>query len=60
MISWSVAIKQANLLEIAESVDSKADYSASDKAQIQAAGYTFVQQRYGDEPATSVNPHGRD
>ena len=57
MISWSDAIKYANLVKIAESVDPKGDYSAADKAQIQAAGYTFVQQIYGDELATSVNPH---
>ena len=56
-IDWNLAIHYANLVDIAYGVLPGADYGASNIAQIQAAGYTFLQALYGNELATDVDPH---
>src|SRR5580658_9961776 len=56
-INWATAIQYAALVEIAESVDPGADYSAADIARIAAAGYTLLQTIYGDDLSTDVDSH---
>ena len=56
-VNWATAIAYAALVEIAESVDPSADYSAADIARITADGYTFLQTIYGDDLATDVDSH---
>jgi hypothetical protein len=56
-INWATAMAYAALVEIAESVEPSADYSAADIARITAAGYTFLQTIYGDDLATDVDSH---
>jgi hypothetical protein len=56
-INWKTAIHYATLVAIAENVAPANDYSAADKNSITAAGYTFVQQIYGDDLATDIDPH---
>jgi len=59
-IDWNAAIGYARLVQIAEQVDPKAEYSASDIQKIKNAGYTFLATIYGDDLATDVNPHPGD
>lgn len=56
-IDWQQAIKYARLVKIAEDVQPSAEYSAQNKADIQALGYSFLQTLYGNELATDVDPH---
>ena len=56
-IDWQLAIKYARLVKIAEDVQPAAEYSAQNKADIQALGYSFLQTLYGNELATDVDPH---
>lgn len=56
-IDWNTAIRYARLVQIAEDVAPTADYGPAEIASIQAIGYKFVQQLYGDDLATDVDPH---
>ena len=56
-INWETAIKYAQLVKIAESVEPSAEYSDQNKADIEALGYNFLQTIYGNELATDVSPH---
>lgn len=56
-IDWNKAIHYARLVQIAESVSPDGSYGTNEIAQIQAAGYTFLQPFYGDDLATDVDPH---
>lgn len=56
-IDWKTAILYARLVKIAEDVQPANEYSAQNKADILALGYTFLQTLYGNELATEVSPH---
>ena len=59
-INWQTAIRYANLVKLAETVDPVAEYGTPEKDQIAAAGYTFLQTLYGDDLATDIDPHTGD
>jgi hypothetical protein len=59
-ISWNTAIQYADLVRIAESVAATGSYGQSERNQIKAAGYTFLQTLYGDDLATYIDPHVGD
>jgi len=56
-IDWNTAIRYAGLVKIAESVQPAGSYGPTEKGQIQAAGYTFLQTIYGDDLATDIDSH---
>jgi Lipase (class 3) len=56
-VNWKTAIDYARLVQIAESVNPQAGYSANNKATIDALGYTFLETLYGNELSTDVDPH---
>jgi hypothetical protein len=56
-IDWKTAIHYARLVKIAEDVQPANEYSAQNKADILALGYTFLQTLYGNELATEVSPN---
>src|SRR5579871_2198549 len=59
-MDWNTAIRYARLVQTAEGVAPTADYGPAEIASIQAIGYKFVQQLYGDDLATEVDPHVGD
>ena len=56
-INWNTAIHYSLLVKIAESVPPSGSYDQSQKDQIKAAGYAFLQTLYGDDLATDIDPH---
>lgn len=56
-IDWKAAIRYAQLVTIAYSVEPNAPYSQAAITAISQAGYTFIDAIYGNELATDVSPH---
>ncbi len=59
-IDWKAAIRYAQLVTIAYSVEPNAPYSQAAINAISQAGYTFIDAIYGNELATDVSPHAGD
>ena len=55
--NWQAAIRYAQLVTIAYTVQPGDPYTDAAKALVQQAGYTFVEALYGSELATDVDPH---
>lgn len=56
-IDWKAAIRYAQLVTIAYTVEPNAPYTDATKAAIEQAGYNFIDALYGNELATDVSPH---
>ena len=56
-INWSIAIRYAGLVKIAESVPPSGTYGQTQIAAIKSAGYTYLQTLYADDLATDIDPH---
>jgi hypothetical protein len=56
-VDWKAAIRYAQLVTIAYSVEPNASYTDATIAAIGQAGYTFVDALYGNELATDISPH---
>ncbi|MGA9671066.1 MAG: hypothetical protein WBQ94_17785, partial [Terracidiphilus sp.] len=59
-IDWKAAIRYAQLVTIAYSVEPNAPYSQAAITAISQAGYKFIDAIYGNELATDVSPHTGD
>jgi Lipase (class 3) len=56
-VDWKAAIRYAQLVGIAYSVEPGGAYTPAAIAAITQAGYTFIDALYGNELATDVSPH---
>jgi hypothetical protein len=56
-VDWKAAIRYAQLVGIAYSVEPDAAYTEATIAAITQAGYSFIDALYGNELATDVSPH---